>query len=305
MRQPCCAVSRGRSTWNAWWTSAPRSKAQEVRMQLGCVGIKRMGLGRKRRVGPRAGPRGSCRVGGPAVVLRAESAPVREGQCAGCHMPNPDCHDQMQQWRPAWRSPSETAQVGARSNGWMVCCCATLLHISFRLDAPRTEAIFSFFRRRCFAALGRWCPCTTVRAQGTCRMLATLPTSRRQIRLSVGAPTMSICAAMERRGSGSTPSHLAQSGGLIIVQSGMAQRVLRNLWSSERETSVRWRGGCRLATSTGPPQCRRRRQAAARASGSLGSGLGTTCCACFSDTADQCVEYGGGIHGETLRLFAF
>ena len=64
-------------------------------------------------------------------------------------------------------------------------------------------------------------------------------------------------------------------------------------------------GGCRLATSTGPPQCRRRRQAAARASGSLGSGLGTTCCACFSDTADQCVEYGGGIHGETLRLFAF
>ena len=101
MRQPCCAVSRGRSTWNAWWTSAPRSKAQEVRMQLGCVGIKRMGLGRKRRVGPRAGPRGSCRVGGPAVVLRAESAPVREGQCAGCHMPNPDCHDQMQQWRPA------------------------------------------------------------------------------------------------------------------------------------------------------------------------------------------------------------
>ena len=69
MRQPCCAVSRGRSTWNAWWTSAPRSKAQEVRMQLCCVGIKRMGLGRKRRVGPRAGPRGSCRVGGPGCRL--------------------------------------------------------------------------------------------------------------------------------------------------------------------------------------------------------------------------------------------
>ena len=69
MRQPCCAVSRGRSTWNAWWTSAPRSKAQEVRMQLGCVGIKKDRAREEEAGRSEGGAKGVVPRGGPGCRL--------------------------------------------------------------------------------------------------------------------------------------------------------------------------------------------------------------------------------------------